>query len=79
MILLMQENTFQVVLATNGNKTFVLFIYHTIEWYGVSSSIGFKNENGNRHLTVSTSQPTTSSNVGLPGVYIYRIDGRFMQ
>ena len=78
----MQENTLQVVIATNGQITFALFIYSNIEW-GVAN-IGFNAGNGMRSfmapgaLTSQTRNIVNGSNVGILGLYIYRVDTRFM-
>lgn len=73
-----QENTFQVVLATDGEVSFVFFIYGDIEWG--FSNIGFRNSDGSRNfmvpgaLTSRTVDIELTSNVGVPGLYIYRVD-----
>ena len=78
----MQENTFQVVIATNGHITFVLFIYSNIEW-GVAN-IGFNAGNGMRSfmvpgaLTSQTMNFVNGTNVGILGLFIYRVDARFV-
>ena len=76
----MQVNTFQAVLATDGNKTFVMFLYQDIQWSS-NTSIGLNAGDGLNFVTVPESLtldgvlnlPNTS-NVGVPGVYIYRVD-----
>ena len=73
--LLLQANTFQAVIATDGQRTFVLFIYGDIEW-GNSATIGFNAGDGIRSIVVTT-QPldvATGSNVGVTGLYINRVD-----
>ena len=77
-VLLLQENTFQVVIATDGQRTFVFFIYDVIEW-GVAN-IGFNAGDGVRSfmlpgaLTVQSRDIQERSNVGRTGVFIYRVD-----
>ena len=77
-----QENTFQVVVATNGQISFVFFIYSNIEWG--SANIGFNAGNGMRFfmapgaLTSQTRNIVNGSNVGILGLYIYRVDARFV-
>ena len=63
------------MIATDGQKTFALFIYGDIEW-GDDATIGFNAGVGNRSIVVTT-QPLdveTGSNVGVTGLYINRID-----
>ena len=71
----MQANTFQTVIATDGQKTFAFFIYAAIEW-GNDATVGFNAGDGIRSIVVTT-QPldvATGSNVGVTGLYINRID-----
>ena len=74
----MQENTFQVVIATNGQQTFVLFIYGDIEWG--FANIGFNAGDNLRSfmvpgaLSLQSRDIEEGSNVGRTGVYIYRVD-----
>ena len=73
--LLLQANTFQAVIATDGQRTFVLFIYGDIEW-GNDATVGFNAGDGMRSIVVTT-QPldvATGSNVGVTGLYINRVD-----
>ena len=73
--LLLQANTFQAVIATDGQRTYALFIYADIEW-GNSATVGFNAGDGNRSIVVTT-QPLdveTGSNVGVTGLYINRVD-----
>ena len=59
--------------------TFVFFIYHTIEW-GRRANIGFSAGDGIRSFMdpcARTNQVLNideGSNVGVTGVYIYRVD-----
>ena len=76
----MQVNTFQAVLATDGNQTYVMFLYQDIQWSS-ATSIGLNAGDGSNFVTVPESLTvegvlnlTNTSNVGLPGVYIYRVD-----
>ena len=72
-------NTFQAVLATNGNQSFVGFIYNDIQW-GENVEIGFNAGDGRGYyspLTLVDAQGQgQESNVMFPGVYVYRIDGK---
>ena len=68
-----------MVLATDGQKTFVFFIYNDIEW-GYDAIIGFNAGDGIRSFmapVVLTNQSNTiedGSNVNVTGLYIYRVD-----
>ena len=75
------HNTFQVLLSTDGTQTVAIFIYHDIRWgYGVQ--IGFNAGDGGTSFTLPealtelTSSIDQRSNVGEPGVFVYRIDGK---
>ena len=77
--LLLQANTFQVVIATDGQQTFVFFIYGDIEW-GEDTNIGFDAGDGVRSFMVPGALTNRSvnveggSNVDVRGMYIYRVD-----
>ena len=74
------SNTFQVVLATDNVTTVSIFIYDVIQ-SGSGAQIGFNGGNGIDSftlpgaLTSHTLDMDERSNVGVPGVFIYRIDG----
>ena len=72
--LYLQHNTFQVVLATDGEKSFVFFIYYDIQWG--SGGVGFSAGDGVRSFTDSLASEALDhgSNVDIPGVYAYRVD-----
>ena len=40
------SNTFRVVLATNGTKSFAVFIYSVLEWYQVNLRLGSASGSG---------------------------------
>lgn len=83
-IICLQENTFQVVLAAGEVISYVFFIYDEIEWgrSGGSffSNAGFRNADGSQSfmvpgaLTQSVVNIDNTSNVGINGLYIYRVD-----
>ena len=80
-ILSLQVNTFQAVLATDGSSTYVLFLYEDIQWGDTSTSIGFNAGDNLRFFNLDTStipggilNIENSSNVGVPGRYIFRVD-----
>ena len=90
-----QTNTFQCVLATNGTKSYVIFLYADLQWAapnqcngnGVCTPIanpaqaGFSAGDGMRYFGVNGSGTdavvslNSTSNVGLPGVWIFQVDG----
>ena len=74
-------NTFQVVLATDGEKTFVTFLYEDIQWGDAETTIGFNAGDQLQAITPPESLTTegvlnleNTTNVGIPGVYIFRVD-----
>ncbi|XP_028390868.1 sushi domain-containing protein 2-like [Dendronephthya gigantea] len=84
------KNTFQVVLITNGRHSFALFYYEKIEWTtgdasksiygGIPAQAGFNFGDGTRYYSVRGSQTDlirqlpTLSNVGVPGMFVFRVD-----
>ncbi len=75
----MQINTFQVVLATDGNLSFVICLYAEVQW-GSGAQIGFNAGDGMNSfmtpaaLTSATVDVDGSSNVGETGIYAFRVD-----
>ncbi|XP_064386806.1 mucin-4-like [Halichondria panicea] len=74
-------NTFQVVMASDGQRSFVIFVYDDIQWInGGSALAGINGGDGVRSVTVpgslslSIMNIMTTSNVGRPGVWMYRVD-----
>ena len=72
-----QSNSYQTILATDGQLAFVLFSYGDVEW-GQRSNIGF-NSGPNffmlpEALTPATTEVEEGSNVGTPGLYVYQVD-----
>ena len=78
----LQRSTFQCVLATDGQSTFVIFLYADggIEW-DFPGQVGLNAGDGIRffsHPDSFSSRLTnihTTSNVGNPGVWIFKVDG----
>jgi hypothetical protein len=70
-----------VVLGTNGTTTLAAFLYHDIQW-GVRAQIGVNAGDGYSSFTLSEALAApienvdNSTNVGLPGVFIFRIDSK---
>ena len=75
----MQANTFQAVIVADQQMTFVFFIYGDIQW-GDGANIGFDAGDGTRSfmvphaLTRQALNIDDGSNVGVTGLYIYRVD-----
>ena len=55
--------------------SFVIFYYDTIEW-GSNDSVttGLNAGDGIRYEAVASRNLTVNSNIGLPGVFVYRVD-----
>ena len=80
----MQDNTFQVVMATDGNRSFVFFTYTDIQWGegGVGFDAGDPIDAGDDRRgfnlfgsrTGATQNLEEFSNVGVEGVYAFRVD-----
>ena len=74
----MQDNTFQVVMATDGEKSFVFFTYTDIQWG--EGGVGFDAGDLIRGLNVPGSRTAATrrleefSNVGVEGVVAFRVD-----
>ena len=70
-----------MLLATDGTQTVSIFIYHDIRW-GYEAQAGFNAGDGQNSfvlseaLTEQTRYLDQRSNVGEPGVFVYRIDGK---
>ena len=82
-----QRNTYQVVLATDGKASYSLFLYSAIEWTSWSTrggtvthtaQVGFNKGDGSHFFAPFIDNLSTlpvTSNVNVPGLYVYRIDG----
>ena len=85
-----QKNTFQLVLATDGNRSFAIFLYldEGIQWptedggsteaqvgYDAGDYINYYTVNGS--MTPSIVDIETTSNVGIQGMYIFEVDGNY--
>jgi hypothetical protein len=80
--MIQQVNTFQAVLATDGNRTYVMFIYDEIQWGSGSAGIGFNAGDKNHSFTLPRSpcgrNLSEDSNIRRPGTFIFRVDQNFM-
>ena len=71
------------MIATDGIATYVLFLYGDIQWGGAGRTvtIGFNAGDGMRFFNLPEASSSIalqnlpfSSNVGMPGTYIFRVD-----
>ena len=81
---LLQTNTFQCVLATTATESFVIFLYADgkIQWAdNALAGINAGNINGVSSTIIPGSQTpsiiniTQTSNVGVPGLWMFKVDG----
>ena len=76
--LYIQANTFQAVLATDGEKSFVFFIYMDIQWgtggIGFNAGDGVRSFSLNESVTDAARMIEDGSNVGIVGEYAFRVD-----
>ena len=68
-------------MSTDGVRTFILCIYQDIEWGSEDTTIGFNLGDGITSFTLPESTTTdgvlmleNSTNVGIPGTFIFRAD-----
>ncbi|XP_063771838.1 sushi, nidogen and EGF-like domain-containing protein 1 isoform X8 [Pseudophryne corroboree] len=93
-------NTFQIVLITDGLRSFTIFNYETIEWTtgrhassggdtygrgGIAAQAGFNAGDGWRYFNIPGSRTddiagiANTTNVGIPGRWVFRIDNNHVQ
>lgn len=70
-------NTFQVVLVSDGDRSFVRFNYGDIQWGGRNTLIGISAGDGFRYITYSPSLSSSIPFIDNTSVS-YRIDGEFV-
>lgn len=70
-------NTFQAVIASDGNRTFVRFSYGDIEWGGVSTLIGVSAGDGVNFITHPASLSSSITFIDYTTV-TYRVDRKSM-
>jgi hypothetical protein len=77
-----KNNTFQAVLATNGLYSFVIFNYGKLNWPDSKETFisGYNLGEGDTYyaMTNVSSELYTSSNVGIPSKWIFRVDTKGM-
>ncbi len=68
-------NTFQVVISTDGQLSFVTFLYDDIQWSEDNSQAGiFFFTITHVKIPGSARNLPTNSNVGVDGMWMYRVD-----
>ena len=74
----MQANSFQVVMATDGKKSYIIYIYNDIKWgqggMGFNAGDGVKSFTLPGSLTPAARDVEYGSNVDVTGLYAYRVD-----
>ena len=78
------NNTFQIVLCTDEDRSFVFLLYHDLQWFDFYNSsyphVGFATENrNNSHMlpysgTEDIFKLVNESNVNVPGLFAFRVD-----
>ncbi|XP_069113377.1 sushi, nidogen and EGF-like domain-containing protein 1 [Argopecten irradians] len=80
------RNTFQIVLMTDGDRSFTMFHYLKIEWAGYANNVtkaivGFNAGDNNNSYTVNNTDFDDvinlehRSNTGVPGRFLFSVDG----
>ena len=76
-----QVNSFQAVIATDGDMTFVLFLYQEIQWGRERTNVGFNSGNPSQFYNLPEAQfgdlvldLDSLSNFGRPGIFAFRVD-----
>jgi hypothetical protein len=75
--MIVKTNSFQAVLVTDGERSFVFFSYGVIQW-SERANIGFDSDSSyfmlSGALTPASQDIEESSNVGEPGLFVHRVD-----
>ena len=74
-----QVNTFQTVIASDGEMTFVLFLYEDIQWSNNNTRIGFDSGTGigynlPQEILNNLLNLGNLSNIERPGIFVFRVD-----
>ena len=77
-VFIIQHNTFQVILLTDGTTSYSVFLYNSMNW-GQGATIGFSNGTSMYRLDerlpdFNVGDLPFSSNVGVDGVFIFRTE-----
>ena len=73
------------MLVTDGQRSFVIYIYAFIEWGNFITNLGFNAGDGLRHVmfpeafTAAVQSIEETSNVDVTGVYAFQVDGFFIE
>ncbi|RNA31957.1 nidogen and EGF-like domain-containing 1 [Brachionus plicatilis] len=76
-------NTFQSVLASNGNLSFVIFNYEQLTWSVETAQAGLNGGDGTHYFNLpgsfssSIKKLTNLSNIGVVGKWMYRTDSLY--
>ena len=78
---LYQVNTFQCILASSHNGSFAIFVYDNIQWptSGGEALAGINAGDGANHITIpgsltpSISNIEGTSNIDVPGIWVFRV------
>lgn len=69
------------MLASDGNATYVMYLYREIVWVRRSNNIGFDSGDGIRAFNLfdfvdgGLRDLPNITNVGIPGAFYFRVDG----
>ena len=88
MLYFLQLNTFQVVLVTDGEQTYIIFLFDQIQWTTADSGGGSNGLGGNRPARVGFAAGDGMRGTEIPGsgfqngllaldeveMYVYRVD-----
>ena len=75
-------NTFQCILASSHNGSFAIFVYDDIQWpapdddealAGINAGDGINHITVPGSLTTSISDIEETSNIDVPGVWVFRV------
>ena len=72
-----------MVLGTNGTTTLAIFLYDEIQWelraqIGVNAGDGYSSSSLSEALTDPIEDVDNRTNIGLPGVFMFRIDSKII-
>ena len=77
-----QSNTFQCILATDGTASYVLLLYNSTTFSSSNGSFAISRFIGDITSydlpgsgTAVVSSLSSKSNVAIPGLWVYRVDG----
>lgn len=69
------------MIATDGNQTYVLYLYQDIQWGNERTTVGFNSGDPTRFYNLPESlfgdlvlNLESLSNIGRPGIFAFRVD-----